>query len=69
MPYEGFISIEKQNVTYLGHDLQLLNDTIEHNITLGKDIDILPYMKLVCIDQKVEQMEQGIHIPQYSVLL
>lgn len=61
MPYEGFISIEKQNVTYLGHDLQLLNDTIEHNITLGKDIDILPYMKLVCIDQEVEQMEQGIH--------
>ncbi|MEE0559506.1 MAG: ABC transporter ATP-binding protein [Bulleidia sp.] len=61
MPYEGFISIEKQNITYLGHDLQLLNDTIEHNITLGKDIDILPYMKLVCIDQEVEQMEQGIH--------
>ena len=61
MPYEGSISIEKQNVTYLGHDLQLLNDTIEHNITLGKDIDILPYLKLVCIDQEVEQMEQGIH--------
>lgn len=61
MPYEGFISIEKQNVTYLGHDLQLLNDTIEHNITLGKDIDILPYLKLVCIDQEVEQMGQGIH--------
>ena len=61
MPYEGFISIEKQNVTYLGHDLQLLNDTIEHNITLGKDIDILPYLKLVCIDQEMEQMEQGIH--------
>lgn len=61
MPYEGFISIEKQNVTYLGHDLQLLNDTIEHNITLGKDIDILPYLKLVCIDQEVEQMKQGIH--------
>ena len=61
MPYEGFISIEKQNVTYLGHDLQLLNDTIEHNITLGKDIDILPYLKLVCIDQEVKQMEQGIH--------
>ena len=61
MPYEGFISIEKQNVTYLGHDLQLLNDTIEHNITLGKDIDIHPYLKLVCIDQEVEQMEQGIH--------
>ena len=61
MPYEGFISIEKQNITYLGHDLQLLNDTIEHNITLGKDIDILPYLKLVCIDQEVAQMEQGIH--------
>lgn len=61
MPYKGSISIEKQNVTYLGHDLQLLNDTIEHNITLGKDIDILPYLKLVCIDQEVEQMEQGIH--------
>lgn len=61
MPYEGFISIEKQSVTYLGHDLQLLNDTIEHNITLGKDIDILPYLKLVCIDQEVEQMGQGIH--------
>lgn len=61
MPYEGFISIEKQNVTYLGHDLQLLNDTIEHNITLGKDIDIHPYLKLVCIDQEIEQMEQGIH--------
>ena len=61
MPYEGFISIEKQNVTYLGHDLQLLNDTIEHNITLGKDMDIHPYLKLVCIDQEVEQMEQGIH--------
>lgn len=59
--YEGTISVPSANVTYLGHDFQLLNDTVYNNIALGKDMDILPYLKMVCMDKEVEKMEQGIH--------
>ena len=40
-------------VTYLGHDFQLLNDTVENNIALGKNVDVMKYLKMVCLDQEV----------------
>ena len=47
-------------ITYLGHDAQLFNDTIQNNISLGDDIDVMYYLKLVCMDQEVLQMKDGI---------
>ncbi len=60
LPYTGKISIGKEHVTYLGHDLQLFNASIYDNIALGEDIDVIPYLKMVCMDQEVAAMEQGI---------
>lgn len=48
-------------VSYLGHEPQLFDDTIENNIALGDSIDVMYYLKLVCMDEEVSQMEDGIH--------
>lgn len=48
-------------IGYLGHDVELLSDTIENNIKLGRDVDVNQLLKLVCMDQEVEKMPQGIH--------
>ncbi len=48
-------------VSYLGHEPQLFDDTIENNIALGDSIDVMYYLKLVCMDEEVLQMEDGIH--------
>ncbi len=48
-------------VSYLGHAPQLFDDTIENNIALGDSIDVMYYLKLVCMDEEVLQMEDGIH--------
>ena len=40
-------------VTYLGHDPQLFDDTIQNNIRLGQDIDVMKYLRMVCLDKEV----------------
>lgn len=45
--------IKDSFVTYLGHDPQLFDDTIQNNITLGQDIDVMKYLRMVCLDQEV----------------
>lgn len=42
-----------QFITYLGHDPQLLNDTVENNIALGKEIDVMKLLRMVCLDDEV----------------
>lgn len=48
-------------ISYLGHEPQLFDDTIENNIALGDPIDVLYYLKLVCMDEEVQQMEDGVY--------
>ena len=72
-PYEGSATFHRQElrdmdgsfrtgvIGYLGHDPELFNDSVEHNVLLGeqgKDAKI--YLKAVCLDKEVEEMENGL---------
>ena len=46
-------------ISYLGHNTQLLSDTIYNNITLGKNKSIKEVLKDVCFNKDLESMEQG----------
>ena len=70
-PYEGrirFLGKELSEMTkaertgmvgYLGHDPELFNDTVRNNILLGDDDDPEKYLKTVCFDGEVAEMEEG----------
>ena len=47
------------SVGYLGHDPELFDDTIRNNILLGDDADSEKYLKAVCFDKEVAEMEKG----------
>ena len=71
-PYEGrirFLGKELSEMTkaertgmvgYLGHDPELFNDTVRNNILLGDDDDPEKYLKAVCFDGEVKEMEDGV---------
>lgn len=46
-------------ISYLGHNTQLLSDTIYNNITLGKDKSIKAVLHDVCFDKDLETMDKG----------
>lgn len=46
-------------VGYLGHEPELLSDTIKNNVLLGDNKDLWKYLKAVCLDEEVRQMPQG----------
>jgi ATP-binding cassette subfamily B multidrug efflux pump len=70
-PYIGNIKIDgkelrnyseyerSQMISYLGHNPQLLSDTIYNNITLGSKKDITSVLKDVCFDTDLEAMPNG----------
>ncbi len=45
-------------VGYLGHEPELLSDTIKNNVLLGDNKDLWNYLKAVCLDEEVRQMPQ-----------
>lgn len=47
-------------IGYLGHDPELFNDTIEHNILMGDEGDAWEYLRLVCLDEEIRRMPDGI---------
>ena len=47
-------------ISYLGHDPELFNDSIKNNVLLGDDCNVSEYLKNVCIDKEVSQMENGV---------
>ena len=51
--------VRNQLTGYMGHDPELLNDTILNNIALGDTKDINDILKLVCFDKEVASMENG----------
>lgn len=69
-PYSGSIKIDgkelkdyteyerSQMISYLGHNPQLLSDTIYNNITLGCEADVTPVLKEVCFDTDLAAMPE-----------
>lgn len=72
-PYMGSIRIDGQElqdyseyersqmIAYLGHNPQLLSDTIYNNITLGQSIDITAVLQDVCFQTDLAAMPNGIN--------
>ncbi len=72
-PYEGSATFHRQElrdmdgsfrtgvIGYLGHDPELFNDSVEHNVLLGEQgKDAKTYLKAVCLDKEAEEMENGL---------
>lgn len=72
-PYQGSIRFgneelstlsdvrRSETIGYLGHDPELLSETIQNNVLLGENTDVWPLLKAVCIDEEVSKMPDGIH--------
>ncbi len=60
LPYQGEIHI-RGNVTYMGHDPELISGTIEENILLGDSGDAWEALSWVQMDEEVKQLPNGIH--------
>ncbi len=70
-PYEGAVYFagkelqqlkegdRKGMVAYLGHDPELFHDSVRDNVLLGDTKDLKTYLKAVCIDREVDEMEDG----------
>ncbi len=70
-PYGGSITINGREltdikaadrsryITYMGHDSQLLSDTIYNNITLGEEGDVSQVLKDVCFEKDLASMPEG----------
>ncbi len=68
-PYEGHLTYggrelsscteneRSRIVGYLGHDPELLGDSIENNVLLGDDEDVWKWLRAVCFDEEVKEME------------
>ena len=46
-------------VVYLGHDPELFHDSVRDNVLFGDEKDLKTYLKAVCIDREVSDMEEG----------
>ena len=55
--------IEKEYAvtSYMGHNLELFDDTIENNIKFGKEGNILPVLDIVSMKEEVENFSDGIY--------
>lgn len=72
-PYEGNIRIDdcelsemsayerSQLISYMGHQPELMSDTIEENIRLGGKDAVSSYLKMTEFDAETEDMADGIH--------
>ena len=71
-PYEGRIQVDGQElenmdqqrrtriIGYLGHDPELFNDSIQNNVLMGEPKRAEDYLKMVCMDEEVQEMDDGI---------
>ena len=61
-PLRNFTPCERsRRVAYMGHDPQLLSDSIYENVTLGEGGDISEILSLVCFDADLAAMPGGIN--------
>ena len=47
-------------VGYLGHDPELMDDTLENNVLMGDDGDAGEYLRQVCMKEEADAMEDGL---------
>lgn len=69
-PYEGHLTYGSRELSsyteqersrivgYLGHEPELLGDSVENNVLLGDDDDVWTWLKAVCLDEEVREMEE-----------
>ncbi len=60
LAYEGTIQI-RGDVSYMGHEPELILGTIEDNILLGDTGDVWEALQWVEMEEEVRQMPEGIH--------
>jgi ATP-binding cassette subfamily B multidrug efflux pump len=72
VPYSGSITVggrelremdsreRSELISYMGHEPELLSDTISENIRLGRSGDVEPVLKAVCLDREVGSMPDGL---------
>lgn len=72
-PYEGSIRLAGQELSqmpdgirngligYLGHDPELMSDTIQNNLLLGDNADEKTYLDAVCLTDETDAMPEGVH--------
>lgn len=70
-PYQGSILLGGKELTsytdyernrmisYLGHQSELMSDTVETNICFGEKEEVDPFIRAVCLDQEVNSMPYG----------
>ena len=70
LPYRGSITFGGEELRdmdknrrssifgYLGHDPELLSTSVRENICMGDTQDPVPYLRAVCLDREVREMEQ-----------
>ena len=70
-PYQGSVRVGDRElrdlsvyersrvVTYLGHQPELMNDTVRENVRLGSPVDAEPFLRAVCLDGEVAAMPAG----------
>ena len=68
-PYEGHLTYGGRELSsytenersriigYLGHDPELLGDSVENNVLLGDDDNVWTWLRAVCFDEEVREME------------
>lgn len=69
--YQGKILVNKKQLkdiekdyavtSYMGHNLELFDDTIENNIKFGKEGNILPVLDISSMKEEVETFPDGIY--------
>ena len=69
-PYEGHLTYGGRELSsytenersriigYLGHDPELLGDSVENNVLLGDEDNVWIWLRAVCLDEEVRQMEE-----------
>ncbi len=72
VPYRGSVSVcgrelaelddygRSRLISYMGHEPELLNDTLAENIRLGEEGDVEPVLRAVCLDGEARGMPQGV---------
>ncbi|MCH4191502.1 MAG: ABC transporter ATP-binding protein/permease [Butyrivibrio sp.] len=72
IPYEGSIMVGDRElsslseyersrlVSYMGHQPELMSDTIEENIRLGEEKETDGFLKAVCMEEDLQQMPQKV---------
>ena len=69
-PYEGHLTYGGRELSsytenersriigYLGHDPELLGDSVENNVLLGDEDNVWIWLRAVCLDEEVREMEE-----------